>query len=790
MPGFRAIKQPSESPVKPSAGERQLADTMSRPKCDLGHARPAVVVPLLDAHRSVFEEAVAKAKKALPRKKLGSSTSSTSKPRRQQAPREKKLMYSIEESPGKPTGSPTPECGNDDSDFVPSKADLVSISSVSNTPPRRSPRKHSGKCPNTGSLPLDGSAPVIIKQKELPTVAAAISAKPSSPSLWSSPVRQKLYEQDEFVELPGPVFEYEQGKKQLRIKKETMIAEKRKEKGKAVDQRSIEETCGSRQKSDKRKAQSQMEQNKPRKRRKSKKLRPEELAHDGRFPSEVPQPSKQRSSRWSSEGRTTDGQMRRYRPVSVKAEDRSDTPDPPSKMGIEARSESSKNKEVQPSSQASAKAQHFPVHDAQLDKPGEQPSRNKGRKKRRPKQDCRESFKRREVSVPESFRRCSCTELPEYFTRDPSYVPRLRDWPVGRLIFFEHVKQISTCRGSIHPAHVVRACRKILEESNYPEQFPFGSGRAQSSIPPPVFYGKRSGCQPDASTGNSVRQPQQNGNTGCLPSKTLPVRNRGETARAHGAPSVGQSSKYIIPSNSSPLGQRRKAGVPSHPCECNDSPSGQENVGARQPSKILPEDSSVVDRPERSFGAQRRRHQSVPVNAFSRNTHVDERIYSGAPAPQRHNNALHEISNNVVFQRRIEQRLEAIEKAIQGCRPATAPTQIAAAEPVAAPAPRTAAAAQGVDGAEQAPASRKRKRPSHAERQLKNPKLSRNVPQHLIHTDAEIIEIGKIVNAYKRHAAAPEAFDWTGRLYSNYKRLMAVDGVLVWTVDEIKRLMK
>ena len=247
MPTFRAINQPTESPPKPTAGAQQLPDTMSRPKCEMEQARPSVVVPLLDRPskdqpklKRDLRQAVTEAKKALekPKKKKRSSTPSTSKPRRQQAAREKKLVYSIEYSPRKPTGSPTSEYSNDrsdDSDFVPSKAELaeISLSSASNTPSRRSPRKHSATCPNTGSSLLDNSAPVVVGREILPTVAAAISAKPSSPSLWNSPVRHKLYKQDEFVELPRPVFEYEQGKKQLRIKKEAMMAEKRKEKGKA-----------------------------------------------------------------------------------------------------------------------------------------------------------------------------------------------------------------------------------------------------------------------------------------------------------------------------------------------------------------------------------------------------------------------------------------------------------------------------------------------------------------------------------------------------------------------------
>ena len=768
MPSFRAINQPSESPLKPTAGAPQLPNTLSRPKREVYQAHPSVVVPLLitssgrqPTHKGDLRQAVAKAEKALekPKKKKRSSASSTSKPRRQQAPREKKILYSIE----KPTGSPSSESGNDrpdDSNFVPSEADLAEISISS--------------CPITGSLPRDSSAPVFPEQENLTTVAALISAKPSSPSLWFSPVRQKIYDQDEFVELPRPVFEYEQGKKQLRMKRDAMMAEKRKEKGKAAEQRPVEETGRSREKRDKRKARDQTEQSKPRKRRKlekSENARLEDLTYDGSLPSEAMQTSKQRCS---SQGKSAEEQPQRYRPVPVYTEDQSDVNESPSKLGIEGRSEGSKNTKVQPSSQASAKAQHLPSHDAQLDKPREEASRKKGRKKRPHKKDCRESLKRREVSVLESFRPCSCSELPDFFTRDPSYVPRLSDWPVGKLIFFEHVKQISTCRGSIHPPRVVSACRKILEENRYPEHFPSTSGRndsnprrAQSSIAPPVFYGKRSGRQPDPSTGSS--QPQQNG------------------------PSIGVSSKsaefnkpcnYLTSPNSSSLGQRRRADVLSNSDERNHSFSGQENVGARQIAKILPEASSVLDRPQRSFDAQRQRFQSAPVDTRRKTNDT-------APTgPGRLNNVLHEISNNAIF-KRMEQRMNDFQRVILERLPATAPTQVAAAGPLLAAAANVTALAQGGNGAEQAPARRKKK-PSRAEAQLRKPRLNRDVPEHLVHTDDEIIEIGRIVSAYQRHTEAPEAFAWSGRLYAKYKHLLvrSVDGVQVWTADEISRITK
>ena len=448
MPNFRAINQASESPLKPTPAVRRLPDIVSRPKGEMHQARPSVVVPVLGKpsrdqhrHKSDLGKAVVEAKKASEKqRKKKRSSASTSKPRRQQAVREKKLVPSIEYSPRKPTGSP--ERGNDgagDSEFVPSEADLtgINMSSASNTPSRRSPRKHPSKYQDTGVSPQASSAHAAVRRESSPPMAPGTPARPTSPSLWSSPLRQNIYDRDEFVEIPKNVFErIEKPKQEKCIKKEELIAEKQKGKGKAAEQSPIEETSRSREKRHKRKIEGQMEQIKPRKRRKSEKLEkpcPEYPAYDSRVPSEVLQMSKQTSAPWSSKGKTTEEQAQRYRPVPVKAEDRLDINDSPSKTDIEATSEGSKNKKVQPSSQASAKAQHLPLPDVQLDKPGEQASRDRVRKKRPPKQDCRESLKRREVSVPASFRLCSCRELPEYFTENPSNVPRLKDWPVGYL---------------------------------------------------------------------------------------------------------------------------------------------------------------------------------------------------------------------------------------------------------------------------------------------------------------------------------------------------------------------
>ena len=824
---FRAVNKPSASPPKPTAANQHLPD-VPRKKCEIDHvqasARLSVVVPMSDRQSarqpqrvSDFSPAVVKAKRASekPRKKKKRLASSTSKPRRQQAAREAKLVPSIEYSPRKSIGSPTPECGTDgadDSDFVPSKADPaeMSMNSASNPPSRRSPRKHASKFPRTGLPPQTSSAQTIIRGESSLAMAPATTARPPPLLTWSSPIRQKIYEEDGFVELHQLEFEYKQSEKEMRQQlakqKEAMMAEKRREKGEFAEQRSIE-TYESTRRRDKRKAEEQSDQTEPYQRQKlqkSQKAGPEDrsLTYYGKN---------------IGEGKTTDEQAQKCKAFPVKAKDRSDITDVHTKPGNEARSEGSKKKKMRRSCGVGAKARLLQLPDARSNQSRGQAPKNSGQQKRILDEKRREDYRRREVSVDVT---CGCSALPEYFTRNGGCVPSLATWDGGSLEFFVHVEQIKNCRGSFHPTHVVDACRKILEETGYPEcwknnsiqsslAFAPGSSstsgrndsklrRAQSSIPPPVFYGNRNRCRPDPhteSSSRSVPQPPQTSNTESTSSNALPVRNRGQFARTHDAPLIGpplssavpkDPCTYLTPPNSRPLGQRRKVGMPS-PHEGDNSTSGKENVGAAPISKTLPEASGILRPPRHSFDIQRRRHQSVPVNGVHRNTTVDERNYL-LPS-ERHGNALNGISNNAILQ-----RVDRLERVIFARLPATAPTQVAAAETISALASASspAATARDTNRVEQPPTRIKRKRLSNAERRLKYPKLDRNVPAHQRLTDEEIIAVGRIVSPYERHAKAPQAFDWNGHFYAPYKRLLnqTVDGVPIWTTEEMYRITR
>ncbi len=859
--------------------ERPLSDVVSRQTCETNRGqasasnpkqqrqyyttRPgAVVTPQSGQGRSQPEgqtsikqavERSRKAERTSKNKKKREAGSSTSKPRRQQAHREKKLVYSIEQSSRKTTTSATPECGTD-GDYIPSPADLARItpSSPFSTPSRRSPRKYPSRCPNAGSsalprstldgspsklLPQDGGRLTITKRENSPN----LEASSPSPLIWSTPMRQKRYVEDDFAELPKEVFEYLQTKKQLAIKKEIMLAGKRKEKGKLAEERPFREMQGSTQKMNKRRAEGVVEDSERRKRPKSQKSQEHSTeahstANDCNILGTKPEASKPISPRRSFKGKTMKKRAPRYETVAVKAEDRFDITDVRSHMHSHAdikirsrSSEESQNGKVQRSFRAGAEAQDYRRHDQRPGQSNGQASRSCRQQKKSPNEGWCKAYKRREINLPPS---CSCLNLHEQFRKDPSRVPSLQTFPEDEVEYFENLKQILICRGSLHTPHVVDVCKRMLKDkeeqkhqnNDSPEsnlepaqgilstdgQNDSKSRRAQSSIAPRDFYGNTGKFQnperetrrvkpfPEShSTSRPVSQPTGVINRGS-PSKSLPMRNRGNnaiclaTAPAGRCPSpsvVINSSQSLTRPIPSPLVQRRSVLHTS-----DSAPSGQENVGASPVSKSpLPEAPSRLNQSLISFSAQRRRHQSVPVDMHRRDDTVNQPRPLPLLAQQKHDNALREISSNATLQdlnRTIASLRDLIERF-----PAAPLVQIAAAQPVPAPAPvpvPSPIAPNGNRGG-QSPARRPmRKRPSVAEQKLTKPELDRNVPMHLRLNDDGIVRIGRIADGYERHKGAPYAFNWYGYLYRDYDHLlvMTVDGATVWTAAQIRRLQR
>ena len=880
MSSFRAINRLTESPRKQIAGERPQSNVVSRQNREMGGGQapnltqatlatpkaktasrqeyPEVVVPakiiLVCPKENSREQVqssparpcgavvpqvnqssgqsngkynirqhVAKAKKAMrtPRKKKNNSKSSTSEARRQQFPREKKLMPSIEHSTRKSRASSTSDSdvnGAAESDYIPSSA-VTSVTSAATTPAPRSPPKHSPTCPDAGSsnstqlVPRTSDTPADIERKlttppeSSPKLEAMVTPSPVSPSIWSSPLRAKRYEEAEFVELPEEVYEYEKTEKemrqQLKAKREAVIAGKQKEKGKIVERR------------DKRRAEGEAEQDKPRKRQKSRNpsLQDHSITNGPRTASEEAQVSKQAGAQRSPKTKIQARQAHRYKPVMIKAEDRTDITDVRSHAAVEARICSSEGVQDRKGQRS---------FDLQMPKEQEVRHREHGNPLN---EDGRKPCERQDLCMPDVFRSCSCALLPEFFTSMPNRVPRRVQWPGGGLEFFEHVKQISCCRGSIHPPRVVDACRRMLMEKGYPNrgdeeslESKFKSTnenlsindrddnqlrRAQSSIPPPIFYGYPDSYRPASRARSSSRStpttnkkprsmdespPRKEFSTRTTPQKTLVGRERTKVPTnlvipsddLHSSPATaGCASSPTLP-DSSPLGKRHRADVPNHQMS-DGSPEGEGNIAVTQTSKGLPELSSGRTELRASLSARRIRYQSVPATSVSRTGAVNE-LDASPQAPQNgRGHVLRELSNNAVLLGigSVNKELASIKKMVLERLPATPRTQGAPFPSVNVP-----IAAAVTNGEDERPQTRRKKW------SLEHPQLDKDVHRDLRLPDEAIIEIGKNPNAYERHRQAPYAFSRRGRLYTGrgcYKHLLAQtdeNGSMVWSPEE------
>lgn len=854
MSNFRAINQPPDSPLKPNSREQPLHHAVSRQKLrtEQGQtlARPSVIVPLPEKQsrrhsqdQGDLRRAISKAERTSqkPKKKKKSSAFSTTKPTRQQAAREKKVVPSIEKSPNTENGSSTPESGieaADDSDFVPSPEKLAELhpSSASSTPSRRSPHTCQSKFPNAGLSPKAASAPAVSKRVNSPTLTSTATPKLISPLRWSSSLRQKEIEKEGVAEISKERYECARLRKELAKLEKIMIDAEKRETEKPLEQRSVKETYGFDKKTKKRRPEKEVEQSEPHKRQKSRKSRKPRLeshhiTDESRTFNEEDHLSDQVSSLRSPKGKTKVKEQK-IEGVEDKAKDPAEITGVCNDAGVETKGrsfEGSKKDKAQCSFDTSVKSQDY-LLPAKPSGQSRSQARNNGRQKRSLNEGWSEQFKRREISVPETFQPCNC-QLPEYFTRNPSRVPHFASWRErggGELEFLEHVMQISSCQGSNHPKRVVDACGRILKEHRYPEWWyndpaePVSKSareisatkgtndsdsrrgmRAQSSIAPRVFYGNKSGDPPTTDTGSSsctIVQPSKEFTNGCTQSKTQPVRNQDQIATSHDCSLVDQPSNstvptgprnYLTPPNSSPLGQRRKTGISSQHRQFDDSAVGQENVGVKPMSKTLPDVSSELDRPQIPFNIQRQRYQSVPTNLPSRNTTGNKPEHLPLSTSQKSNNALQEITGNALLRNLVRKLV------VEEFQAARTPPQIAAVQPAQAAPTATATAPGGGDGTEPPPppppppVSRKRKRPSRAEQQLRKPKLDRNVPPHARLSDEQIIEVGRRTVPYERHSGAPQAFNWSGHLYADHKYLIGlmVDGVLAWTEDEIHRVV-
>ena len=683
------------------------------------------------------------------------------KGRRQQPPREKKPLQSIEYSPQRTDVSCTPYSSTDEaeSDYIPPSTDLpdANLSSAPNTPPRRKPHKHSSSSsPNAGSTVVSRSTPgpsrlqrsphesgmlTVGNREKLLDTGSKLAPRSPSLSLWISQVSDEILEEDGCVELPPMIYHHMRNEKEIRRMERKVIRAKEKERlAKKISAKGKSEST---QKTGKEKAGNTVEHDGMRKQQQSEAPQKQAsnvhaVARDDKVLGEISRTSKQTGAPRSMQSHTSEQK----------------------RLHNERRS-------------------------------------------------CAEPFERREVALSENPR-CTCSMLPDYFTENPKRNPRLEKWHGSESEFFEHVKQISSCPGAIHPQHVIGTCKKIVEESDYfkrsdndclvsmspsakkglstNSQKDSNLWRAQSSIPPREFYGDASRHQPKSVTVGSLQGVSQVDKEAApaiiIPTPARAPKDVSNFTSPRAPPSRDTSRKATNPAtgpNSSPLGKKSKVDMTNHLSTLDDSPSENENFGAKRKSKPLQEAPSIPNQPQSSFDAQRQRCQSVPVNTVSLSGASNEQMPPALPALRQHRN---QVSNNVICQ-----RLDAFEKVLEERLPASSPAQNADNQPPTAPAPAPASApdvpVQDGNTAEQ-PTSDKRKR------RREGPGITYHVPMDLRLSDEELIKIGRNTSGYGRHEGAHYAFNKRGRLTSEYDHLLKWQGstsVPDWTAKEIRRVL-
>lgn len=60
--------------------------------------------------------------------------------------------------------------------------------------------------------------------------------------------------------------------------------------------------------------------------------------------------------------------------------------------------------------------------------------------------------------------KCTCVDLPPYFSMHHGMLPSLTTWPWGKLEFLSHVEQVANCKG--HDRKLVAACSKMVRDNN------------------------------------------------------------------------------------------------------------------------------------------------------------------------------------------------------------------------------------------------------------------------------------------------------------------------------------
>lgn len=261
-------------------------------------------------------------------------------------------------------------------------------------------------------------------------------------------------------------------------------------------------------------------------------------------------------------------------------------------------------------------------------------------------------------------------------------------------------------------------------------------------------------------------------------SKTQAIR--GATQAGPAKPVTKIDIQTSTPPNSSPSNtSRTKQKTPT-----DVNPTHDSNIDDSTPRFDI-DDEPTIPQPanlsDLSFDERRKRNQSEPPRSAHRikstnDTSMAPPVVTSDP-----------ISGVGLLA--LARSVKRIEKTLNQIRGGQQIIQQPAPAPASVPPP-----AQPTNNASNNAHRTRKKEKSRAERKATDrPEYPRDVPIELRESDDALIEIGKIVTGYQRHVAAPYAFAWSGRLYTEYDSLLdreGDDGKCVFTTSEKRRLTK
>ena len=412
---------------------------------------------------------------------------------------------------------------------------------------------------------------------------------------------------------------------------------------------------------------------------------------------------------------------------------------------------------------------------------------------------------------------CTCQMLPQFFRTHWRFIPGTA-WSGSKFEFLEHLKQISTCVG--HPHAVRKYCQRTLKSANYPESLGLWSAmdfaqEASSAASNCAARSQKRQLDVDtvhrltllSTTNKTSQDARSDPDCGTLQGNEI-KRRKVMSSKAHPAHATPNSiSPQLVAAEPrsqsvtmSPRSQRTSTKLPFPLAPLVKTPEVSSKIhflndSTRQGLECKGDETASASNAMTPLGSysqpistNKKRHQSVPPFSSQEVIHNLEYISRFPKTREPHwEAALPALSTNTIFSGNAFKELaQAVKRLESMLLPTAAANQDAFNEPTAV--------VSATNTQSESSQSLRKKRKTVAERKATDqPELDRNVPPHLRQPDDVLIDIGRNVNGYRRHTKAPEAFNWHGRLYSEYDYLLTqLDeyGNPMWDCKEIARLKR